>query len=176
MKKAIKHHRGDQGTQIVELAIVLPLLVFLALAVSEGAGMIRAHQVVNNAAREGARFAILSENSPAAMDPNNPQFVTNCTTTPTHPVCQAIAIYAQNNGISSGTGLGKCGGPSVAMRGLNVTVNQAVLIPNGASNIPGSQVTVICPYSLKFMPKVPTFGITGTVNLKGAVVFRNFFN
>ncbi|HTM87989.1 MAG TPA: TadE family protein, partial [Terriglobales bacterium] len=42
---------------------VLPLLVFLALAVSDGAGMIRANQILNNAAREAARLSTLKENA-----------------------------------------------------------------------------------------------------------------
>ena len=41
MKTTEKKTR-EGGTQIVELAAVLPLLLFLALAASEGAGVIRA--------------------------------------------------------------------------------------------------------------------------------------
>jgi len=158
---------------VVELAIVLPLLLFLSLAVSEGAYMIRVHQVLNNAAREGARLAVQQEN----YDPNNT--LTNCAGgggIPTAALCQAVVNYALNNGISSGTGENQCNGPS-GTAGLDITINQAYVIPDPKTNVnsDGTQVTVICPYRLNFLPRVPGFGITGTVNLKGMVVFRNFY-
>jgi Flp pilus assembly protein TadG len=63
-----KHPRyGERGTAIPEFAVVLPLLLFLGVVVFEGAAMIRTHQVLNNAAREGARFAVLEEMEPAQL-------------------------------------------------------------------------------------------------------------
>jgi len=47
----------EKGTALVELAMLLPLLLLLSLVVMEGGAMIRTHVVINNAAREGARFA-----------------------------------------------------------------------------------------------------------------------
>ncbi|MGH9557263.1 MAG: TadE/TadG family type IV pilus assembly protein, partial [Terriglobales bacterium] len=57
-----QQRRGERGTQVAELAMVLPLLLFLGLAVTEGEGFVRAHQMLNNAAREGAKFSSLPEN------------------------------------------------------------------------------------------------------------------
>jgi Flp pilus assembly protein TadG len=165
--------RRRRGTQVVELAMVLPLLLFLSLAVSEGAYMIRVHQVLNNAAREGARLAVQREN----YDPANP--LTDCATalptTSQGALCQAIVSYAYNNGISQGTGANQCNGSANA-GGLNITINQAYPMPSasGGFNINGTQVTVLCPYNLNFLPRLPSFGVTGTVNLRGTVVFRNF--
>ena len=45
----------QRGTQLLEFAIALPLLLLLFFVVTEGAGLVRAHQVLNNAAREGSR-------------------------------------------------------------------------------------------------------------------------
>ncbi len=165
--------RESRGTQVAELAIVLPLLLFLSLAVSEGAYMIRVHQVLNNAAREGAHLAVEQQN----YDPVNP--LTDCTAPKGNAqaaVCQAIISYAQNNGISPGSGFNQCNG-APGTNGLNITVNQNYLIPavGGGLNINGTQVQVLCPYNLAFLPRVPSFGITGTVTLKGNVVFRDFF-
>lgn len=164
--------RQSRGTQVVELAIVLPLLIFLSLAVAEGAYMIRVHQVLNNAAREGARLAVEGQNYDAA----NP--LTNCATaapnTSHGALCQAIISYAQNNGIAAGTGTNRCNGSPKA-NGLNITINQLYVIPSagGGLGINGTQVTVVCPYNLAFLPRVPSFGVTGTVNLSGSVVFRD---
>ena len=164
--------RRRRGTQVVELAVVLPLLLFLSLAVSEGAYMIRVHQVLNNAAREGARLAIQQENyNPAAP-------LTNCATVggafPNAALCQAVTNYAENNGITRGTGASQCNGAAAA-GGLNISINQAFVIPNPGNNVNmnGTQVTVVCPYNLSFLPRLPGFGVTGTVNLKGTVVLKN---
>ncbi len=48
----------EKGAQIAELAIILPLLVFLAMAAIEGGSMLRVHHLLNHAAREGTRRAI----------------------------------------------------------------------------------------------------------------------
>jgi hypothetical protein len=157
---------------VAELAIVLPLLLFLSLAVSEGAYMIRVHQVLNNAAREGARLAVEENNYDAA----NP--LTNCAApvgSTQASLCQSIISYAQNNGISAGSGFNRCNG-APASSGLNITINQRYLISGtgGGLNLNGTQVQVVCPYSLVFLPRVPSFGISGTVTLTGNVVFRDF--
>lgn len=157
---------------MVELALVLPLLIFLSLAVAEGAYMIRVHQVLNNAAREGARLAVEQNN----YDVANP--VTNCaavTANTSHAaLCQAIVSYAQNNGIAAGAGWNRCNGPANAS-GLNITINQLYPIPSatGGLSLNGTQVMVVCPHNLAFLPRVPGFGVTGTVNLSGGVVFRD---
>jgi hypothetical protein len=163
----------ERGTQVAELAIVLPLLLFLSLAVSEGAYMIRTHQVLNNAAREGARLAVEEQN----YDPASP--LTDCATAPPNTshaaLCQAIISYAQNNGISVGTGFNRCNGAASA-DGLNIAINQQYVIPaaGGGLSPVGTQVTVVCPYNLAFLPRIPGFRAAGTVNLRGNVVFRNF--
>lgn len=163
----------ESGTQVAELAIVLPLLLFLSLAVSEGAYMIRTHQVLNNAAREGTRLAVQREN----YDAGNP--LTDCATaapnTSHAALCQAVISYAQNNGVNAGAGMNRCNGPANTS-GLNITINQQYVIPGagGGLNLAGTQVTVVCPYNLALLPRVPGFGVTGTVNLKGSVVFRDF--
>lgn len=47
----------ERGTALVELAVLLPFLLLLSLVLMEGGAMIRTHIIINNAAREGARFA-----------------------------------------------------------------------------------------------------------------------
>lgn len=180
MKQAINTNSRTKGTQVVELALVLPLLLFLSLAVSEGAYMIRAHQVLNNAAREGARLAILQYDSPASLNNNaaispqpgpGPQYITNCgnNANPSNPICAAVLAYANDNGLVAGSGFNRCNG------GLQVTVQQNYPIPNNGVTMSGSLVQVVCPYTLSFLPRVPGFGAPGQVNLRSAVVFGNFY-
>lgn len=156
------HDTCERGTAIAELALVMPLLLFLALAVSEGAGMIRAHQVLNNAAREAARLSVFQENL------GNIAFLQNTAT-----------CYATRNGLAPPAAQipGSCpaSGAVAKCTSYAVNVNQAVLIPNGGVFIPASQVTVTCGYKLNFLPRLPWFGVNNVVNLRGGAEFRNFW-
>jgi Flp pilus assembly protein TadG len=49
----------ESGAEIVEFAFTLPLLLLLMLGIIEFGFMFREYEVVTNAAREGARIAIL---------------------------------------------------------------------------------------------------------------------
>lgn len=75
--------RQESGTQIVELAIMLPLLLFLVLAAIDGGQVIRVHQVLNNAAREGARLSTQPEHNGAPA-----------------VVRQRVVDYAAENGVT----------------------------------------------------------------------------
>lgn len=51
--------RGSRGAELVELALVLPILLILVAGIIDFAFMFQAFSVINNAAREGARVRIL---------------------------------------------------------------------------------------------------------------------
>lgn len=161
--RTTKKSRRERGTQIVELAAVLPLLVFLALAASEGAGVIRAHQVLNNAAREGARLSSVKENA------GNLQFLQD-----------SVTCYLIRNRVAPPAGQVPSYCPATAAaattcKSYAVTINQAVLVPNGSTSMPASQVTVSCGYPLNFLPRLPWFGVSNVVKLGGQAEFRNFW-
>jgi Flp pilus assembly protein TadG len=161
--KTTKKQRRESGTQIVELAAVLPLLLFLALAASEGAGVIRAHQVLNNAAREGARLSTVQENA------GNLQFLQD-----------SVTCYMIRNRVTPPVGQVPSYCPATAASTTTctsyaVTINQAVLVPNGGTVMPASQVKVSCGYRLNFLPRLPWFGVSNVVNLTGQAEFRNFW-
>src|SRR5512146_887418 len=138
--KPIRRRTGESGSQLVELALILPILVFMSLMVSEGAGIVRAHIVLNNAAREGARFSSLPENH-CALAPN----AATCTA-----ALQNVAVsYAGNNGITLPAG--------------NVTVSQTQVIPVGATVVTGSLVSVTYQYSLTFLPAIAPGVVPATV-------------
>ncbi len=145
----------ERGTQLIELALVLPMLLMLAVLVSEGASVLHAHIVLNNAAREGAHLASLPEN--------------DCTTAPSYGTCisniqNAVVAYAAANNITITT--------------ANVTVNESMVIPNNPVNMAGSQVTVSYAYPLTFVPAIINAwfgGVGSTVTLTGQAEFRNFY-
>jgi Flp pilus assembly protein TadG len=51
--------RSDSGAEIVEFALVVPVLLMLIVAVADFALLFQSYQVATNAVREGARLAVL---------------------------------------------------------------------------------------------------------------------
>jgi Flp pilus assembly protein TadG len=56
--------RRDAGASAVEMAIVLPLLVFLVFGIIDLGRMLNAQIEISQAAREGVRLAALTEGNP----------------------------------------------------------------------------------------------------------------
>ena len=140
----------ERGTQIVEMAVALPLLLFMALVVIEGAAMIRTHQVLNNAAREGARLSIHLENK------DTPNF------SATPAIKDAVVAYAAANGVTITT--------------ANVTINQCILQPTpSGTNQFASRVVVQLSYTLRYLPHIPFTSAPTTVPLAGRAEFVNFY-
>jgi len=50
---------GDAGAELVEFALVLPMLLVIVFGIAEFGLIFQRNQVITNAAREGARMAIL---------------------------------------------------------------------------------------------------------------------
>jgi Flp pilus assembly protein TadG len=59
MKKRRGLLRTERGAQLVEFALVLPLLLLVVLAIADFGFMFQRYEVLTNAAREGARIAVL---------------------------------------------------------------------------------------------------------------------
>jgi Flp pilus assembly protein TadG len=53
--------RGESGQALVEMALILPVLLLLALGIVEFGRAFNAKQVVTDAAREGARLAVVND-------------------------------------------------------------------------------------------------------------------
>ena len=51
--------RSERGAELIEFALVLPLLLFLIFGLVDFGFMFQRFEVVTNAAREGARMAVL---------------------------------------------------------------------------------------------------------------------
>ena len=59
----INSRRSQRGVVLVEFAMILPLLTFLLMGIFYFGLLLREHQILQNAAREGARFASLPQNA-----------------------------------------------------------------------------------------------------------------
>jgi Flp pilus assembly protein TadG len=51
--------RSERGAELVEFALVLPLLLVVITGIADFAFLLRSYEVTTNAAREGARVAVL---------------------------------------------------------------------------------------------------------------------
>jgi Flp pilus assembly protein TadG len=173
----MKHqHADERGVEIVEFAVVLPVLMLLALIVAEGANLLRVYQIVNNGAREGARVSVLAQDYYSAVNSakgtalTNPQtctFTSSSATSP-DPVCQTVANYIRNNNV--------VGGDPTQCTTLTVVVNQTFAPASDSGNPHYSNVTVTCAYTLHYLPKLPFYSIVSGVNVRRTVVFANLYS
>ena len=141
--------RRQQGAVLVEFVVLLPCLLLLLFTVSEGAGMIATHQILNNAAREGARLSI----SPGEQGD-------------TAGVTARVVAYANANGVAL----------TAANVSVNQDVIVPVAGACSAANpcLTASQVTVTYSYPLQYLPNFAT-GVPVTVPLSNSVEMRNFY-
>jgi Flp pilus assembly protein TadG len=51
--------RSEKGAELIEFALVVPLLLFIIMGIVDFGFMFQRYEVVTNAAREGARIAVL---------------------------------------------------------------------------------------------------------------------
>lgn len=148
---------------MVEFAIVLPLLFLLLLGVVDFGLILREYQIVQNAAREGARLSI---HPPNWIDPVNPQ-------ASAAPIITRVVEYLQEEGISDVTA-------------ANVTVSQNEPIAvGGGLTVYGSRITVTYNRAVFWPwarlagfppgPLVPSSLPTPTLTLTGTAVFRNLY-
>jgi Flp pilus assembly protein TadG len=138
----------QKGVAAVELAILLPLFGILLLGVLEIGGMARDYQVIQNAAREGARFSALSKNE------------TKGDTTIETRIKDRIITYLANERIT--------------VAASDITINQAYVIAVGTTNVTCSQITVSYSRPVTFKG-IATWLPLGSTPLKGTSVFRNFY-
>lgn len=92
---------SERGQALLETAITLPIVLFIAVAIFEFGRGYQTMQVVTNAAREGARLAVLPSSTPAEVQARVVSYLqagelANASTT-------SVAVN-RNGSISIGTG------------------------------------------------------------------------
>src|SRR5438094_5248136 len=68
---------GEKGTAIIETAVTLPLLLLVAVGIFEFGRAYQTWQILTNAAREGARVAVLPNGIAGAPEARVRQYLTN---------------------------------------------------------------------------------------------------
>jgi hypothetical protein len=160
----------DQGQVLVEFAFALPIMALILIVVVNLGLIVREHQVVQNAAREGARFSCLQEYNirvwpgGGSIPPLNP-----CTASPgdidshikIQQIKQIVVDYCKQEGITIST--------------ADVGVDQCSQIPAGPLGMAavGSEVTVTYNRQMLLIgyPILPL----DTMTISGRSVFRNLY-
>jgi Flp pilus assembly protein TadG len=140
---------AERGAVLVEFAIIAPLVVLLLMGIADLGIVIHEHQLLQNAAREGARFASLPSSNPL-----NPS-------ASVATIKQRVVNY--------------CANEKLVITTANVTVNQVVPItvtaPGGTETVTASQVSVSYTDTNILFPGLPLSSVT----LTGFSVFRNLY-
>ena len=159
----------QQGSVIVELALMLPLLAIFILGSTDLAMIIREHQVLQNAAREGARFSSQPSNR---IDP-----VTNPAATPNSIRDKVISYLAQENITIAST---NCTADPTILKQWNcgsITIRQQFPITSVVGGVTttdfGSSVAVT--YNRSFLFSGGSLFQFNSVSLNGNSVFHNLY-
>ncbi|PYS07960.1 MAG: hypothetical protein DMG17_29825 [Acidobacteria bacterium] len=143
----------QRGTALIEMALVLPLLTLLLIGIINMGLVIREHQVLQNAAREGARYSTLQANRiDEAGDATAQALVLT-------KIKTRVQRYLAQERIT------------IALS--DVTVDQNYTYPVNASPVTASKVTV--SYSRSMMLPQSWVWPFGPVTLTGQAVFRNLY-
>lgn len=120
--------QSDRGSELVELAIALPLLLIVIAGIMDFGFLFEKYEVVTNAAREGARMAVLGSYTCIAVDNTKPM---------TSDVGKRVQDYLTSSGLSDT--------PTV-----NCTNNTTQTLPSGLT-VTLATVTVSYPTSFLFL-------------------------
>jgi len=145
-RKAKTSKDRQRGVAAVEMAILLPLFGLLLLGTLEIGAMARDYQVLQNAAREGARYSGLNR--------------VNGNTTIETRIKNRIIAYLANERIT--------------VAASDITINQTYVVAAGGTNVTCSEITVSYTRPVTFKG-IATWLPLGSTPLKGRAVFRNFY-
>lgn len=169
----------ERGSQLVEFAVVLPLLLFICMGAIEGGSMLRVQQLLNNAAREGTRMAVTQD---IAMSANRDSIIQT-----------VVSSYLTNNNALPANGarftLGQCSS-------WNANTNVVTTWPfqvggtlpssgaiTGTLTLAGGQtvdtfmarVSVSCTYQFFFVPRLPSLSVQPNVTVAGQATMMNLY-
>ena len=77
MKRICKRLGGERGTALLETAMTLPLLLLVSVGIFEFGRAFQTWQVLTNAAREGARLAVMPSQVAGGVDARVKSYLTS---------------------------------------------------------------------------------------------------
>jgi hypothetical protein len=155
------------GSQLLEFALVLPLLLVIAVGITDFGKAYNIKHILTNAAREAARITI-----------NNPLNYNAGGCTNSSPPCtiqaanDAVQQYLADAGLTTASCLSSASAtnPSAlkwnySCNGVSLTIDRSQVITGGASSsvIPATQITLTYPYVWTFGRVIRLLGASGAV-------------
>lgn len=141
--------KSERGAELIEFALILPLLLLIMLAIVDFGFMFQRYEVLTNAAREGARIAVL------------PGYTTA-------DVQARVCAYLQTGGVPA-TGCPNPSNPTI------VVTNQSIPMPAGAA-LTAKKVAVTFTHTYMFVgPIAGLFSgtFTTTFPITSVAIMRN---
>jgi Flp pilus assembly protein TadG len=129
--------KSQRGAELIEMALVLPLLLLVLVGISDFGFLFSRYEVLTNAAREGARIAVLSGSGYNTAD-----------------VQSRVCSYLTSGGVPTTNCTTGTGNPTITV--TNVTIN---LPTPGATPVDARQVQLT--YTHNFMFIGPIIGLMG---------------
>lgn len=77
MTRTLRLHRNERGAALLETAVVLPLVLLVSVGIFEFGRAFQTWQVITNAAREGARVAVLPNPAAGAVEARVTAYLTS---------------------------------------------------------------------------------------------------
>lgn len=142
--------RSERGAELIEFALVFPVLLLVVLGIVDFGFLFQRMEVVTNAAREGARIAVLPGYTQA-------------------DVIARVCNYVQTGGVPAAT-CSATGNPAVT-----IDMNYSIPMPAPTAPMTGKRVQVVFQHSYLFIgPVAGWFGGTfTTVPITGVAIMRD---
>jgi len=172
MKQVLNTTRNQRGAALVEMALILPVLAILFLGIIQFGLILREHQIVQNAAREGARLSMLGQYQCKTWDTTGTSPLDAIGAVTTQYLNQenlSVTVASFDNTCPATTGTATLSGGGITSGSITVNQNLAITLSDG-SKVPASQVTV--SYT-----KNPIVGgsLFGAFTYTGTAVFPNLY-
>lgn len=173
-KRPEKGTRHERGVELVEFALVLPILLILMAGIFNFGSAFALRQKMTNAAREAARIVVSSSLTNQ-----------NCaSTTPCSIVAAVTAMVAYMNNAGASLSCVQPDSPATSgalewtytcPNGVRIVINRAYTISaNGGALLPATQVTFIYPFTMRLASFLP--GYSGGMKLATEVTMANLVN
>ncbi len=146
----MRRARRQEGQALIEAALVIPLLLLIAVGIFEFGRAYQTWQILTNAAREGARMAVVPYN------PGNAAIINR------------VQQYMSQGQL-----------PASAIAAATVTITPTTItVPGGTgpTTVNASQVTINYPFDfivLRPIARLMSGNINGPLSIQASAVMRN---
>jgi Flp pilus assembly protein TadG len=96
---------GERGTALIETAMTLPLLLLVSVGIFEFGRAFQTWQVLTNAAREGARLAVMPSSTDAAVKARVQSYLTSGQLTNTPGIFPTASTVDIGGGVTANSSL-----------------------------------------------------------------------